>query len=79
MDELYKDLLADSKHQRLFYSRLIVVLVFIIAMCICGLIYLSAYYQNKITKLISETEFVTQYELVTDNESFNSGNITVSK
>lgn len=76
MDELYKDLLNDSKHQR---TTLVVVLAIVIVLSICAITGLSLYYQNKITKLISETEFVTQYELVTDNESFNSGNITVSK
>ena len=76
MDELYKDLLKDSKQER----RLLVIGWIITAVfAICAIVGLSIFFMNKITNLISESEFVTQYELVTDNESFNSGNITVSK
>lgn len=76
MDELYKDLLKDSKHQR---TTLVAVLAIVIVLSICAITGLSLYYQNKITKLISETNTVAEYEVLTDNNSFNNGSITVTR
>lgn len=76
MDELYKDLLKDGKHERhLLVTGWIITAVF----AICALVGLSVFFMNKITNLISETNTVAEYEVLTDNNSFNNGSITVTR
>lgn len=101
MEDFFKDVFADSKHQRKVYTIIIAALITIILLLIAGLVYLSYSNQEqlkemaennqmalkemsrdcneRITKILSETEFVTEYSLVTDNQSLNAGNITVNK
>lgn len=76
MDELYKDLLKDSKHERrLLVMGWIITAVF----AICAIVGLSMFFMNKMSKVIEETNTIAEYELITDNNSMNNGNITVTR
>lgn len=76
MDELYKDLLKDGKHERhLLVMGWIITAVF----AICAIVGLSMFFMNKMSKVIEETNTIAEYELITDNNSMNNGNITVTR
>lgn len=79
MDELYKDLLNDSKNQRHFFMVIVAILIVVVMLSVGGMIGLSMYYQHKMTTILEETNTVAEYELTTDNNSFNNGNITVTR
>ncbi len=90
MEQFVKDVFEDAKHQRRFYSKILISLIVIIVMLIGGIIYLSSQNQkllkemstecnDKIAAILSESSFMAEYELVTDNSSFNTGNINVTK
>jgi len=90
MEDLYKDIFDDAKHQRKFYGKIIVTLVIIIAVLIGGMVFMSVHNQNllkemasecndKIADILADADFVTEYELMTDNGSFNNGSITVNR
>lgn len=87
MEDFYKDIFEDAKNQRKFYSRILISLIVIIAILITGIIYLShnnqrllkemsAECNEKIAAILSDADFITEYEIVTDNHSLNNGNIT---
>ena len=40
---------------------------------------MSLEYEKQMVELLSETEFSTEYQIDTDGNSFNTGNITVNK
>lgn len=76
MEDFYKDIFEDSKHEkRLLVTGWIITAVF----AICAIVGLSMFFMNKMSKVIEETNTIAEYELITDNNSMNNGNITVTR
>ena len=89
-NDFYKDMLKDAKHQRLVSTVVILILSLIIVGLVVGIFMVSIHCQNllrdmaiesdnKIIQMLNDTEFTTEYQIKTDSQSFNNGNITVNK
>ena len=87
---LINDMFKDMKHQRRTSNVIIIIQAIIIIGLIASLVWISmrsqkllkeqsSEYQTKMVELLTETEFVTEYMIDTDNNSLNNGNITVNK
>ena len=87
---LISDIFKDMKHQRKASNIIIVVQSLIIIGLIASLVFVSLKGQrllkeavedtnNRYIKLLTETEFTTEYVIETDNDALNNGNITVNK
>lgn len=90
MDELYKDLLNDSKNQRHFFMVIVAILIVVVMLSVGGMIALSVYNQNRLERMantcnerlmsfISETDFYVDYDISTSDSSLNNGSISVTK
>ena len=89
-NDLVKDIFKDVKHQRIISA--IIIFLLSVAVIILGitLFKVSTHCQDllkemamesdqRMIELLSETEFTTEYQIDTDNQAFNTGNITVNK
>ena len=87
---LISDIFKDMKHQRKASNIIIFVQSLIIIGLIASLVFVSLKGQrllkeavedtnNRYIKLLTETEFTTEYVIETDNDALNNGNITVNK
>lgn len=87
---LINDMFIDMRHQRRTSNVIIILEGIIIIGLIAALVWVSlrsqklikeqgTEYQNNMIELLTETEFVTEYMIDTDNNSLNNGNITVNR
>lgn len=87
---LLEDILSDIKEQRKFLKSIAISLFILLFMVIVGSFGLSLYNQKllkecsienaeKIFDFISTTDFNSNVEMITDNNSENNGNLSITK
>lgn len=87
---LLSDVVSDIKGQMKFMRHISICLFLIVFILIIGIIALGIYNQrtlknlakknlDKFVDFIECTDFTTQSEIITDNDSENSGSITIGK
>ncbi len=87
---LLEDILSDAKEQRKILKSICISLFIILFMVIIGSFGLSLYNQKilkdctventeKIFEFISTTDFNSSVEMITDNDSENNGNLSITK
>ena len=88
--ELICEIFKDNRKQKSIMWTAIIVLSCIVLMLVSILAVVVIHCQNtikevsldcnnKIAEILADTDFYTEYELSTDNQSFNMGNFTVNK
>lgn len=76
---LLKDTLNDLREQNKFIKKIIFILSGIILSLILGIICLSIYHNEKLMDFVTNSEFVSEVYIDTENESVNNGNINIKE
>lgn len=76
---LLKDTLNDLREQNKFIKKIIFILSGIILSLILGIICLSIYHNEKLMDFVTNSEFISEVYIDTDNESVNNGSIKIKE
>lgn len=76
---LLKDTLNDLREQNKFIKKIIFILSGIILSLILGIVSLSIYHNEKLMDFITNSEFISEVYIDTENESVNNGNINIKE
>lgn len=76
---LLKDTLNDLREQNKFIKKIIFILSGIILSLILGIVGLSIYHNEKLMDFITNSEFISEVYIDTENESVNNGNINIKE
>ena len=75
--QILQDTLDDLRRENKFIKATVVMLVLLLTFSIGGIIFQGLYYQHKLFKFISETEFTS--EIWMDNDLSNKNNMNVER
>ena len=76
---LLKDTLNDLREQNKFIKKIIFILSGIILLLIMSIVGLSIYHNDKLMDFVTNSEFISEVYIDTDNESVNSGSIKIKE
>lgn len=76
---LLKDTLNDLREQNKFIKKIIFILSGIILSLILGIICLSIYHNEKLMDFVTNSEFISEVYIDTENESVNNGSINIKE
>lgn len=74
---LLKDTLNDLREQNKFIKKIIFILSGIILSLILGIVGLLIYYNEKLMDFVTNSEFISEVYIDTENESVNNGSINI--
>lgn len=76
---LLKDTLNDLREQNKFIKKIIFILSGIVLSLILGIINLSIYHNEKLMDFVTNSEFISEVYIDTENESVNNGSIKIKE
>lgn len=76
---LLKDTLNDLREQNKFIKKIIFILSGIILLLIMSIVGLSIYHNDKLMDFATNSEFISEVYIDTDNESVNNGSIKIKE
>ena len=76
---LLKDTLNDLREQNKFIIKIIFILSGIILLLIMSIVGLSIYHNDKLMDFATNSEFISEVYIDTDNESVNNGSIKIKE
>lgn len=76
---LLKDTLNDLREQNKFIKKIIFILSGIILSLIVGIVGLSIYHNEKLMDFVTNSEFISEVYIDTENESVNNGSINIKE
>lgn len=76
---LLKDTLNDLREQNKFIKKIIFILSGIILLLIMSIVGLSIYHNDKLMGFVTNSEFISEVYIDTDNESVNNGSIKIKE
>lgn len=76
---LLKDTLNDLREQNKFIKKIIFILSGIVLSLILGIISLSIYHNEKLMDFVTNSEFISEVYIDTENESVNNGSIKIKE
>lgn len=76
---LLKDTLNDLREQNKFIKKIIFILSGIVLSLILGIVSLSIYHNEKLMDFVTNSEFISEVYIDTENESVNNGNINIKE
>lgn len=76
---LLKDTLNDLREQNKFIKKIIFILSGIILLLIMSIVGLSIYHNDKLMDFVTNSEFISEVHIDTDNESVNNGSIKIKE
>lgn len=76
---LLKDTLNDLREQNKFIKKIIFILSGIILLLIMSIVSLSIYHNDKLMDFATNSEFISEVYIDTDNESVNNGSIKIKE
>ena len=76
---LLKDTLNDLREQNKFIKKIIFILSGIILLLIMSIVGLSIYHNDKLMGFVTNSEFISEVYIDTDNENVNNGSIKIKE
>lgn len=76
---LLKDTLNDLREQNKFIKKIIFILSGIILLLIISIVGLSICHNDKLMDFVTNSEFISEVYIDTDNESVNNGSIKIKE
>lgn len=76
---LLKDTLNDLREQNKFIKKIIFILSGIILLLIMSIVGLSIYHNDKLMGFVTNSEFISEVYIDTNNESVNNGSIKIKE
>ena len=76
---LLKDTLNDLREQNKFIKKIIFILSGIILLLIMSIVGLSIYHNDKLMDFVTNSEFISEVYIDTDNEDVNNGSIKIKE
>ena len=76
---LLKDTLNDLREQNKFIKKIIFILSGIILLLIMSNVGLSIYHNDKLMDFVTNSEFISEVYIDTDNENVNNGSIKIKE
>lgn len=76
---LLKDTLNDLREQNKFIKKIIFILSGIILLLIMSIVGLSIYHNDKLMGFVTNSEFISEVYIDTDNKSVNNGSIKIKE
>lgn len=72
---ILQDTLNDLRTENKFIKKTVVILFLMLTFAIGGIIFQGLYYQHKMFKFLSETEFSTEITMDSDLNNYNNMNV----